>query len=103
MLIEIREDVFTGNKFKELNTLIQILTYERHYGLFVEITQVEATNLYIRLDQEDQEILRLSFNRYVQEGLSADIVVSESSQDRFNLREAIRYLNQPVSIILENS
>ena len=103
MLVEIRADIFASNYFKELNTLIQTLTYKGRYDLFVDIQQTSTSNLYKRLDSEDQEILQLSFNKYIQEGLSSDILVSETDTEHLNLDEAIRYLSQPVSIVLENS
>jgi hypothetical protein len=104
MVVEINKDIFTGNDFKGLNYLIQLLTYKQRYGLFVEKTLIDGTDLYNKLDEDDKKEIEENYNRIITEGSIPDYSVgSVSTIDQFNLEEAIRFLMQPVSIILENS
>ena len=105
MIIEIKENTFKGNNFKGLNYLIQILTYKQRYELFVEWTIVKDTGYYQKLDFDDQREIEDSYNKIIQEGTNPKYFVSESNVDSnsFHIEEAIRFFNQPVSVILENS
>lgn len=103
MLVEIQEDIFDNSDFQALRHLVSIIIYKGRYEVFVDITKVETSELYPRLDREDQEILQQSFVKFVQESSSPDVLVSERNEEHFSIDEAIRYLIQPVSIILENS
>lgn len=104
MVVEIKEDVFNGSDFKGLNYLIQILTYKQRYALFVEYTLIRDTELYNKLDEDDKKEIEENFNRIMTEGLDSTHFISENSSfNLFNIEEAIRFFNQPISIILENS
>jgi hypothetical protein len=104
MVVEIKEDIFKSNNFKELNYLIQILTHKQRYALFVEWTLIKDTALYNKLDADDQKEIEENYNRIATEELMPTHFVSFTSADnQFNLEEAIRFFIQPVSIILENS
>ena len=105
MIIEIKENTFKSNNFKGLNYLIQILTYKQRYELFVELAIVRYTGNYQKLDFDDQKVIEDSYNKIVQEGTTPKYFVSESNVDGnvFCIEEAIRFFNQPVSVILENS
>lgn len=103
MRVEIKVDIFHGNEFQKLNYLIGIAFYEYRYELFVDLAVVQDSNLYKRLDKEDQAILEQDFNKFIQESTSPNIVISNNDPTHFNIDEAIRYLTQPFSIILENS
>lgn len=104
MVVEIKKDIFKGNNFKELNYLIQILTHEQRYALFVEWTLIKDTALYNKLDADDQKEIEENYNRIAIEELMPTHFVSLTSADnQFNLEEAIRFFIQPISIILENS
>ena len=85
--------------------LIQIATYKGRYGLFVDFDLVKDTPMFKRLDNLDKETIEAEFNRCQTESLIPDFDISRVrlSNKTFNLDEAIRFLIQPVSIILENS
>ena len=104
MVVEIKEDIFSGRDFKGLNFLIQILTYKQRYGLFVDIPLIKKTELYNKLDEDDKKEIEENFNKIINEGLVTNYYVStECIDNQFNIEEAIRYFSQPISIILENS
>ena len=104
MIVEIKEDIFKGNDFKGLNYLIQILTYKQRYQLFVEWTIIKDTGLYQKFDIDDQKEIEESYNKIILEGtLEPKYIISENDSSYFDIEEAIRFFNQPVSIILENS
>ncbi len=105
MLIQIKEDLFEGENFKGLNYLIQIASYKQRYELFVDLTLVQNCELYIKLDQADKEVLEQDFNRFVQEAAVPQYEITEvvSHQKSLSVDEAVRFLNQPFIILLENS
>lgn len=105
MLIEIKDNIFSGNDFKGLNFLIQLATYKRRYDLFVDLSLIQDCEFYLRLDNEDRSILEDYFNQSIQNSQAEfpRYTVSNVETQHFNLEEAIRFFVQPVSIILENS
>jgi len=115
MVIEITNDVFNGENFKELNHLIQIATYKNRYDIFVDLPLVRDAALYERLDVDDKELLNAYFTYcIVQQDAKKNkrrsivnakytVCVTPRSNNEFDLTEAIFFLSQPVSIILENS
>lgn len=105
MLIEIKDNIFSGNDFKGLNFLIQLSTYKHRYDLFVDLSSVQDFEFYKRLDSEDKSILEDYFNQSIQNSQAEcpRYTVSGTGIEHFNLEEAIRFFVQPVSIILENS
>ena len=115
MEIEIKRDIFYGDDFRSLNYLIQLTTHKNRYVIIVDLTQVINSDFYKRLDQIDKGYLEENFNKQIQQqskklGNSKAIQVasyfitsSQNGNKDFNLEEAIRFFNQPVSIILENS
>lgn len=105
MLIEIKDNIFSGSDFKGLNFLIQLATYKRRYDLFVDLSLIQDFKFYKRLDDEDKSILEDYFNQCIQNSQAEcpQYTVSDTGTEHFNLEEAIRFFVQPVSIILENS
>ena len=105
MIIEIRKDIFEANiNFKHFNKLLQDITYKRRYELFVDLEEIEDSEIYDRLDKTDKEIIKDYFNRFVTENKKVDYFVStnNNADNIFNLDEAIRFFNEPVLIVLEN-
>jgi cob(I)alamin adenosyltransferase len=104
MLIEIKEDIFRDNDFKGLNFLIQLATYKDRYDLFIDLSLVQNTASYLRLDNDDKAILEGYFDRFIQNSEKLPkFIVSGENNDGYNLQESIRFLNQPVAIVIENS
>lgn len=105
MLIEIKDNIFSGNDFKGLNFLIQLATYKHRYDLFVDLSIIQDFEFYKRLDNEDKSILEDYFNQSIQNSQAEcpQYTVSDIGIEHLNLEEAIRFFVQPISIILENS
>lgn len=104
MRVEIKKDIFDGKDFKGLNYLIQITSYEGRYEIFVDIPKIFKCDLYKRIDDEDKELLNEAFDKAITDNKNSDIIISFKKNDvYFNIQEAIRFLIQPVSIVLENS
>jgi hypothetical protein len=103
MLIEIKDNIFSGNDFRGLNFLIQLATYKHRYDLFVDLSLIQDFEFYKRLDYDDKSILEDYFNQSIQNSKCPQYIVSDTETEHFNLEEAIRFFIQPVSIILENS
>lgn len=104
MLVRINTDAFNGNDYKGLNYLIQILTYDGRYELFVELVDVQESTLYNNLDTEDKRLIEAYYNDAILKSIQPSHFVGAISDSRtFDISEAIRFFGQPVSIILENS
>lgn len=108
MLVEIKKEVFVESELRDLKFLIQTLMYKKRYSLFVEYHEIKDCELYKKLDKQDKDDIEQMFNTSIQENfVQADYFVVVSSQggsrNCFTLEEGIRFFNQPVSIILENS
>ncbi|MCK5720134.1 MAG: hypothetical protein KAH84_09340, partial [Thiomargarita sp.] len=105
MIIEIKEELFNSNDFKSLNYLIQILTYKQRYELFVEWSIIKDTEYWQKLDFDEQNEIENNYNRIIQEGTEPKyfVAINNNQNNYFDIDEAIRFFNQPVSIILENS
>ena len=107
MNIEIKDDVFKNTlSFKDLNKLLQDLTYKQRYGVFVEWTLVKDTVFYQRLDTDDRNDLEAYYNQFINDSLTTDYCVTASNtsinEHYFNIDDALLFFNQPVSILLEN-
>ena len=103
MLIKIDKDIFEGENFRGLNTLIQILSWKGRYELFIDLPFVLDSDLFKRLDEDDRVNIEGQFNKCVTESKRPGFHVSESEDNAFNIEEAIRFFTQPVAIVLENS
>ena len=105
MLIELKPELFKSfDDYKSLNKLLQDLTYKRRYDIFIDIDEVKDCALYNRIDKEDQMLIEEYFEKQVTEDNEVNHIVSlEMDSTNFTVHEAIRFFNQPVEIILENS
>ncbi len=108
MMVEFSSSIFMGNDFKGVNYLLQLCTYKNRYKVFVELTEsIKNTSIFKELHYDDQQVLIQEYNSIIQspELVNPDCIICEnpSTDIEFNIGEAIRYLIQPVSIILENS
>jgi len=108
MMVEFNNSLFDGNDFKGVNYLLQLCTYKNRYKVFVELTEnIKETLIFKDLNYDDQQLLIQEYNTIIQspEPIHPSYVICEnpSTDHEFNIEEAIRYLIQPVSIILENS
>ncbi|MEO0040811.1 MAG: hypothetical protein RL329_259 [Bacteroidota bacterium] len=107
MLIKIQKDAFETSNSKAIKLLIDEICYHLRYELFIDlesIEQFEKLDLYNTLDADYQEIIKRSFIRVIQQSLEADFVIAKNpSENTFTVNEAMLFLQQPVSIILEHS
>ncbi len=112
MKVKIDYDIFdsikTSQQQQELLFLLNILTYKQRYDLII-IDDVLKTNAYSNMSKSDQAIINQSFiYSTIASKKDFDCVVTknghiEYDDKKFSLEEAIRYLIQPLSIIVENS
>lgn len=106
MVIEIKNDVFEdSSELSNIKYLLQLCFYKNRYSLYVDYTVISNYKNFTLLDEIDQDLLIESFNAGIQGGNgTADVnICKKSDVDNFCCDEAINFLNQPVSIILENS
>lgn len=105
MVIEIEKEVFNLNlDFISINKLIQDLIYKRRYDLFIDISSLIKNEVYNRIDEDVRKIIEDYFDKHIMSNANIDYKVSsQSSHSIFEINEAIRYFNQPVYLILENS
>jgi hypothetical protein len=105
MVIEIKAELFEDkSEIINLKFLIQLCFYLNRYTLYSDYSLILNSENFLSLDSIDQELLIQSFNEIIQGGLQPQIIISKNSDDVFFCtNEAIKYLSQPVSIILENS
>lgn len=104
MIIEIRPDIFDDVEYMEsLKMLLTICLYNHRHDFYVELSEVMNKPIFKQLDKDSRDSLEEIYNRIIIEPLIDTQQVSESDADCFGLVEAIRFLNQPFLIILENS
>ena len=111
MNVLIEKDIFnsanSNEDILELSFLLHIIHYGKRYTLLLkdDITHCTAYN---KLPSYEQETLNYTLVSTCVSSLSPDCTVSskgvsENTKKIFSLSEAIKYLMQPLSIIVENS
>lgn len=112
MWINITKDTFNNSEFKGLNYLYQIITYKPtsnnkpRYNIAIDVEKVQSTTNFKRLETIEpslKEFLEEEYNVYV---TSSDIpckVTTQKGKQNYNIEEAIIFLTQPVSIVVENN
>lgn len=113
MWINITKDIFDNSDFKALNYLYQILSYKPtgslkpRYNIVVDTEKIKDTPNFKRLSSIERsltEFLDLEYSYFKTYGQNISYKISSKNNDKhFNIEEALIFLNQPVSIILENN
>ena len=115
MWVEIAKDTFQKAEFKSLNFLFQILSWSPsneypRYNIFVDTEKnrdFENFHLLSKIEKSLKEFLDAEFDNFVTSkpnNAEKDYKITyHKSDNNFNIEEAIHFLNQPVSIILENN
>ena len=105
MWVQLELNLFTEeNNSLDFLYLLNLLMYKRRYEIFVELPKVTETSIYRSLKPSQKEILKELYTRFITESNKISKIVSNLEEENvFNVDEAIRYFNQPVLIILENS
>lgn len=116
MWIEIDKTIFENSDFKGLNYLFQILSWFPtgsipRYNIFIDKELCKETDNYNTLctiENKFDELIETEFDKYINDSSNTtlrDYTVSIDNYGfkRLNIEEAIRFLNQPVSIVVENN
>lgn len=105
MIVEIKSDVFENDKFYiDLRHLIELCTYEHRYDFHIDIHLIQHTNSFTKLDKDKQDEIIGFHHRSTTQSWKFTHSISEKGTKRsYTIKEAIRFLNQPFYIFLENS
>lgn len=115
MWVEIAKDTFQKAEFKSLNFLFQILSWSPsndypRYNIFVDTAKnkdLDNFKLLSKIEKSLIEFLDAEFDNFVtskpNKAKRDHSITYQKSNNNFNIEEAIVFLNQPVSIILENN
>lgn len=108
MIVKIDTKLFREEDFEDLSYLIQICNRKYRHYIFVELSELSGSfeEVYSKLYEIDQVIIVEIFERLIQEGrTSPDIRITSTNigSTCFLLGEGIRYLEQPLCLVVENS
>lgn len=112
MKVEIDYSIFNSIKKEddliELNYLLNVILYKNRHSISVSNPSIIQLPLFQSIPQGTQEVIRLSLLEDVVTPQNKDCLICTggelvSTEKKFSLEEGIRYLSQPVSIIVENS
>lgn len=103
MWIEIKNDVFDSNpNVDELRKLIQDLCYKHRYDFFIDINNIDNEVIFDEFYDDNNAVICQYFDKYITESPKVEVFVSNNSTSDFTVSEAIKYINKPFQIILEN-
>jgi len=111
MWIEIKKDVFEKSDFRTLNFMLQLLMWTPtesadRYNVLIDNETVNKTENYKKLQELDKLLFQKQFEDFGNntETIKYSITLKKSNRmNELNLEEAVRFFNQPISIIVENS
>ncbi len=112
MWINITKDIFEKSDFKGINFLYQILSYNPststrpRYNVIIDIDNVKGTENFKKLSAIEPNIISFledELSYYVTSSSTPYKITSKKGKFNYNIEEGILFLNQPVSIILENN
>jgi hypothetical protein len=105
MLIEFDPIIFQDDRnTNKFNFLFNLCYIDRRYDLFIDLPQIITSPLFGQLNTADQELIKEYFNSQITSNNSIDFFISDHSEEFiYSLDEGITFLNQPLTIILENS
>ncbi len=112
MKVEIDYNIFDSIKKEddliELNYLFNIILYKKRHSAYISDPRIFKLPSFQNIPQGTQDILKYSLLQDVMNTQDKDCLIcaqGEVSLDekKFSIEEGIRYLSQPVSIVVENS
>ena len=115
MWVEIKKDIFEKSDFKSICYILQLLSWFPYgsisrYNLLVDAESIKNTDNYTKLIttfSEFKELIDSEFNDFVNNTAHVNFQISTLNQKNkstiFNIEESVRFFNQPLCIILENS
>lgn len=111
MECKLHNDCFERSHHKSLALLLRLVDYDSDlHKVTVEDPDILNTDVYNELNKDDRDLIADSFNASVinstpYEGESIDIKSQGSSEYTlkvFTLEEAVRYIKEPLCVLLEN-
>lgn len=112
MKVLISKDVFDESKDKrgklELNFLVYLITIKTCYELLIDDSDVLSSDYIKEMSDNEARIFELAFTQTMTSSAKCDCQISragekETKKKIFTREEAIIYLLQPLSLLLENS
>lgn len=112
MKVLISKDVFEESKDDrgrlELNFLVYLITIKQSYELLIDDSEVLSSEFVRGLNDNETRIFELAFTQSMTSSAQCDCQISKSGKDEtkkkiFTREEAIMYLLQPLSLLVENS
>lgn len=112
MKVLISKDVFDeamdGRGKLELNFLVYLVTIRQNYELLINDSEVLSSGFVRGMGDNESRIFELAFTQSMVSSAQCDCQISKSGRDEtrekvFTREEAIMYLLQPLSLLVENS
>ncbi|NBB28207.1 hypothetical protein [Cellulophaga sp. BC115SP] len=104
MQVKIDNNCFLNSQnFDSLDEILDFFISGRHTWLGMDLESIEQTEWYKELGTRDIKSLEKLFQRSIRPSSTKKTInISENASDSFNTFEAQLYLNQPLTIIVEN-
>lgn len=110
MKVNLASNLFQTDNFDEVEWayLFRLISYEERYELTVTDPNVVQTEIYDKMPSIDQELISIAVLGGTIGAGDFDCEVCQDGEKfekekKFTISEAIRYLSQPASIVVENS
>lgn len=112
MKVLISKSIFENSKsdqeILELNFLVHLIMLKDCCELIIDDSDILNTEFVESLNDNDTRLFQESFSSYITSSAKSDCIVdmsgaSESRKKIFSRAEAIKYLLQPLSLLVENS
>lgn len=104
MQVKIENDsFFVELNYNRLDSIFDFFTSKRHIWLDIDLEIIEQSKWYKDLGKRDKKDLKELFVRSTRpSSKNKTILIKENNNDVFNIDEAYFYLNQPLTIVVEN-
>ena len=111
MNVKINADVFNNSasvdKFLQLQFILHIIFYGKRYSLVLDDDKVLSSKAYNNLTDEEKDVIKQNLATTIIQDDQADCEIKENGSSEYISRifsptEAVMYLLQPITILLEN-
>jgi transposase-like protein len=104
MQVKIENECFFDNKnTPNLDKIFGFFKSEKHKWLGIDLTVLETSDWFIGLGERDKnDIKKISVGSTRPSSKSKTISINNNKSDNFSVDEAYLYLNQPLTIVVEN-
>ena len=112
MKVLISKDIFDESKDErgklELNFLVYLITFKKCYELLIDDADVLSSDFVKEKNENEARIFELAFTQAMTSSAKCNCQISKSGEKEtkkkvFTREEAIMYLLQPLSLLVENS